>query len=251
MLKNLTEVAKLYKTRKAFRKGNYAAYIAAQKLNLLDVVCEHMVRLGSLSTRCIYVFEFTKTKVAYIGLTFNDKKRYLEHTCIKGPVYNYIINRHHIGFKFKILYDYTDPKTAASLEKITIEDYKSRGWKLLNRATAGALGGNIRKWNEESCRIEALKYTCRSGFRKGAAGAYNAALRGGFLQKICKDMEYQCKPPGYWTEENCRKEALKYSCRSDFKKGASRACVLAREGNFFETICAHMPKNKSKRQPSK
>lgn len=238
-LERLQEAAKQFTTKKAFIEGNAAAYSAAQKLNLLDVVCKDMIRLGSLSKRCIYAFVFTDN-TAYIGLTYDVDRRFIQHTCEKGPVFNHIANHFYIGFEFKILYDYTDPETAAFLEKIAIEDYKLKGWKLLNSARAGGLGSNHRKWTEETCRQEALKYNCRFDFQREASGAYESARKGGFLNDISQHMEYIKRPNGFWTEETCRQEALKYNCRSDFHRKAEGAYQAALRGGFLNDISQHM-----------
>jgi hypothetical protein len=43
-------------------------------------------------------------------------------------------------------------------------------------------------WNLANCEIEALKYSARGEFMKGSGSAYNAGLRNGWLDNICKHM---------------------------------------------------------------
>ena len=44
---------------------------------------------------------------------------------------------------------------------------------------------------------------------------------------------------GYWTEENCKEEALKYNTRSEFAEGSS-AYDAARRNEWLDKICEHM-----------
>lgn len=50
------------------------------------------------------------------------------------------------------------------------------------------------------------------------------------------------KKRNYWTKENCKKEALKYSSRSEFKFNAPSAYIRARKSKFLDEICSHMIK---------
>lgn len=45
-----------------------------------------------------------------------------------------------------------------------------------------------RKWTEEACQIEALKYSTHIEFKRESKGAYLAARKNGFLEKICSHM---------------------------------------------------------------
>ena len=48
------------------------------------------------------------------------------------------------------------------------------------------------------------------------------------------------KPNGYWTKENCKKEALKYTKRSDFNTKSNGAYESARKNGWLDIICSHM-----------
>jgi|SRR3972149_2806589 len=48
------------------------------------------------------------------------------------------------------------------------------------------------------------------------------------------------KPMGYWTKENCEKEALKYSSRSNFERGSNGAYDKSLKNNWLNDICKHM-----------
>lgn len=48
------------------------------------------------------------------------------------------------------------------------------------------------------------------------------------------------KSRGYWTNETCKEEALKYIKRSDFKAGSGGAYNFAKDNGFLKEICSHM-----------
>lgn len=65
-------------------------------------------------------------------------------------------------------------------------------------------------WTKDKCRVEAQKYITRFEFQKASPGAYQAARRSNWLDRISSHMEILSKPRGYWSiKENCIKEALK------------------------------------------
>jgi predicted GIY-YIG superfamily endonuclease len=48
------------------------------------------------------------------------------------------------------------------------------------------------------------------------------------------------KPAGYWNEERCINEALKYNTRNEFQSGSSGAYEHARRKMILDQICSHM-----------
>ena len=82
------------------------------------------------------------------------------------------------------------------------------------------------KWNYESCYNEAKKYKGRTEFKNNCASAYNAALENGWLDDYTW-FESKAKPSGYWNEQTCYEEALKYTTLHDFRQNAQRAYTLS------------------------
>ena len=95
-------------------------------------------------------------------------------------------------------------------------------------------------WNKESCHKEALRYKSKSEFKVNAAGAYSAAYKKGFIKEICTHMKSTIKPRGFWTKENCAREALKHTTRTNFQKAATRAYALSHTNGWLDEICSHM-----------
>lgn len=94
-----------------------------------------------------------------------------------------------------------------------------------------------KKYTEKELAIEALKYSTRWNFQKGASGAYSSAYKMGILNKICSHMQNNsiC-----WTEDLIRIEALKYENIKAFQKGRQSAYNAARRLNILRKICSHM-----------
>lgn len=82
-------------------------------------------------------------------------------------------------------------------------------------------------WNDyDHCLEEAKKYSNRLGFQKGCTGAYNKALKNGWLDDYIWFKEMK-KPNGYWNQETCYEEAKKYSSKKEFKQHANGAYQTA------------------------
>jgi len=72
-------------------------------------------------------------------------------------------------------------------------------------------------WTKERCSEEASKYFTRTEFSKKAVSAYIKARKNKWLDEICKHMICLDKPNGFYTEEECKKEVLKFKTIKEFK----------------------------------
>src|SRR5210317_1068677 len=116
--------------------------------------------VGNLKMRGIYVFEFEDNH-AYVGLTYDFKRRYNEHmNNIDGVVYKHI-EETNLTPKFIQLTDYMDEELASKEETLWENKYITEGWNMLNKLKTGGLGGGNLKWDYDSCKKEALKYNKR------------------------------------------------------------------------------------------
>lgn len=88
--------------------------------------------------------------------------------------------------------------------------------------------GNI-KWNYESCFEEAKKYKKRSVFQKESSGAYQVALKNGWLD----DYTWLPKVKDL-TRETCYEEAKKYKSRSEFYKKSCSAYNVALKNGWID-----------------
>lgn len=72
----------------------------------------------------------------------------------------------------------------------------------------------------DNCFNEAKKYTKFRDFAKTSASAYNSARENGWLKDYTwleKVKQNRTKPNGYWTYENCYKEALNCTTKTEFR----------------------------------
>lgn len=89
-------------------------------------------------------------------------------------------------------------------------------------------------WTEkENCKKEALKYKTRVDFRRKSSSAYDSSLKNKWLDEICSHMESKWKR-NYWTYDECKKEALKYSNRNSFSIHSPYVCKLSRKMGWLD-----------------
>jgi predicted GIY-YIG superfamily endonuclease len=232
----IREEALKYNTRIEFNRGNDKAYRASIKMGILDDVCKHMIRLGNLYKRYIYIIEFENSNV-YIGLTGNLERRKNEHISNSSNINVRKLISSNIKFKFNsdnILYSVDD---AIKFEGFLINQYKERGYNVLNIAKSGGLGGNNIKWTKEILIEEALKYDRKISFYKNNRGAYYSASKMGILDDICKHMSVSFIK---WTVDLIKEEALKHKTRSSFLKSGKGGYHAAKRRSILDDVCSHM-----------
>ena len=229
--------AKKYKNRTDFQRYSPGAWNAANKHNWLDEICSHMETYGNLFLRCIYAFEFSDISV-YIGLTDNIQRREKQHLKSSNSAVYKHIQKTSLTPILQILHEYTDKELAKTLEKFYIEDYRSKGWNILNRAKAGSLGGKYVFWTYEECKSHALQCNTRSEFITKYPGAYASAIKNKWLDDICQHMEIKFEIKN--NSDTVRLEALKYKTRQEFRHGSNSAYEYARKHHLLDTICNHM-----------
>lgn len=209
------EEALKYKSRIEFSKKNNSCYSTAIRHKWMDDICGHMVKLGDMYHRCIYVFEFSDNH-AYVGLTLNIQSRKKCHTSnYKSPVFNHLKICNNV--EFKQLSDYVNIDDAIRLEAEYIQSYVNDGWVMLNKSKGGELGTIARIWTFDKCKEEALKYTNSKEFEFNSPSAYKSASVKKWLREICKHFKPLQKSYGGYNFDKCKEEALKYDSIEEFK----------------------------------
>lgn len=178
------EVASKYICRSDFQKEDYNVYRRSYENGWLDEICNHMIKIGNLNKRLIYIFEFSDNSV-YIGLTCDSKRRKNEHLTNNSPVYQHV-EKTGLYPLYRELTDYIYYKEASDLEVYYVEKYKKIGFTILNKIKAGGLGGNLIKWDYETCKEEASKYTNRTNFCRYKRRAYDKCVREGWVDEFFK-----------------------------------------------------------------
>ena len=237
------EEFKKYDNCTELKNSNNSCKCYAVKKGWYKELSSHFVKKGHKYKRFIYSCEFSDNSV-YVGLTYNTTERFRNHLK-EGSVYNHIEKSGNTP-KFKILTERpVEVSKAVELEEYYLLKYQNEGWKTLNRAKTGSIGGNNLMWTFEAIKNEALKYKSRSEFENNSLSAYNTALRKKWMDEVCQHMSELKKPSGYWKiYENCKVEALKYKSVSEFQSKASAAYKSARRNNWMPSLCTHMEKIK-------
>ena len=147
--------------------------------------------VGNRYNRLVYVYEFPD-KTAYIGLTYNENKRHLQHLN-RGPVFKHITDNNTIPIMKILSNGYINVEDAVILEIKSIKTYKDNGWKVLNKHNGGELGGGLIKGLKEKYKKEALKFNYLGEFKKISPNVYNSARKKKWLDEICNHMSYKYK----------------------------------------------------------
>lgn len=221
------EEASKYETRKIFQIESHGAYNSARKNKWLNQICSHMIIIGNKQKRLIYKFEFTDKSV-YIGLTYNSNKRYKEHL-ISGPVNNHI-NNICSEFKYEELTDYIDVNIVGELENSYIEEYRERGYNILNSNSGGALGNGTKSKKEityESCLEKSKICATRKIFYNRYKIYHKESYKNGWL-----DIFYPSKKK-VWDYNSCLEESKKYKFKSHFKLGSNTSYKISKNNGWL------------------
>lgn len=231
------ELALLCKSRTEFHENYRAAFNSSIKNDWISDICSHMLPTN-IKKRCIYAYEFDDNS-AYIGLTYDIKNRHSRHLSnVKSPIKIQIDKN--INFKLKKLTKHIKIKNAKVKEKYYLEKYKKYGWKILNIAKTGSVGGITIKWTKENCRKKALLCKTKTEFYKKYTSASSSALKNGWIDEICSHMKHPTKPRGYWNNyENCLNEAIKQGTRNKFRKSSGSFNSSIRN-NWKDKIYSYM-----------
>jgi hypothetical protein len=235
------EAALKYKTRSEFSKckGDCTAYHIIQKNGWFELL-KHMKRRMTLKQRHIYVYEFPKSKLAYIGLTYNLERRHAQHmqlesNKIKSSVYDHI-KKTGEEYVFKVLTRRpVNEDNAPIIEESNIKKYKSNGWTLLNKAKSGSLGSRY-IWTYD--RVKAIAQTCKTirEFNKKVP-SHARSGRGILTKDQIRDMtKHLFNETTTWTYELCKKAASEFDTAAHFQKKYAGAYKFAIRTNILKEL---------------
>ena len=95
---------------------------------------------------------------------------------------------------------------------------------------------NRNYWTKELAFEKALEFENKRDFKKKYIAAYELLRVGGWLSEACKHMKRPENVNKIWIFENCKKEAFKYNYINDFRKGAGRAYIIAKNNNWLDNL---------------
>ena len=179
-------------------KGEYlkrfnGAYAYDLKHGLLDRYTHfrtpiHKGRNPDAEDYVVYTYTDKQNKVVYVGLTYEERKekRHWEHLYGRRNKNGDII--YDVVAKYWQNIGQSLPEPRYVMEGLHINDvgyyeewyrnaYEKAGWKALNIAKTGGIGGAKVKWTYETTAEESRKYKTRNAFKKGNSPAYYKAVR--------------------------------------------------------------------------
>lgn len=235
--KAIIKDALLYKTRTDWVRSSPGAYRAAKIKGYFDEAAAHIKLQGNRFRRCLYSIEIAGKNKIYIGLSQKFKTRIKAH--LKSKRFKKYKKKELI---IKQLTEYIDRTKAADLEIKLIQQKKNEGFELLNKIEGGGLGGMYLEWPKDKVLESARKEKHKVRWKENGAGAYNAAIRGGYFKEATAHMEL-LTPRGKWLKkEDVLAEAKKYKHKRDFWNKASGAVTAAKKNGWYEEATAHMTK---------
>lgn len=237
----VVEESKKYKSRGEFAQLNGTAYHKARVNGWLDELTwlkDERIDLSNGKVDCVYAYEFEEYKSVYVGRTLIKrlKDRHYEHIFTESDaVYLFAKSKNISTPDIRVLESGLTVSEGVEKEGFYLEQYKTNGWNILNRAKTGSIGKiGSSKWSEITCREEALKYNTRGEFAQKSASAYEVARRNGWLENYTWFEEKQ-KPAGYWDHyDNCYNAALECRNKSDFCHRFNRAYVIAKRNEWLK-----------------
>jgi len=260
--KKCKEVAKLYKYRTKFAKGEHAgAYNKALHNGWLDEICSHMsVNTKNSYNRHLYYFEFVEDKAVYVGLSYAPLKRLRQHISRgDSSVYKEFrklgllrklkkIDNSNIssirkglavlGIRLYISQKSYSVDIVGSKEIELVNLFKRKGYRTLNQSTGGALGGNSVKWTRQKVLEAAKRCKARGEFAITYRTAYELARSQGYLDEACAHMKGLCRD---WSDEKAiMKEAKKYKYLNDFRNKVHGCYNAAKRKGILDKVTKHM-----------
>jgi hypothetical protein len=228
------KLAQQYETNKEFRDNEPQAWSAAGRNGWMDELGKHFEKIGNKYKRLLYVYEFPDNH-AYVGLTYSEKNRQSDHYNLskgKTAVSKHIIKTN-LKPVYKTLSEYIDSEEAANLEKCMIEEYRNRGWKMLNTHKGGGLGACKRS----DLTVDAIKkltegFKSRKEFQISHPKEYYIAQRYGWLEDIFSGIPFLGRKK--WIYEKTKEEAKKYKSRSEFSSGNQTAYRSAMKNGWID-----------------
>lgn len=239
-IERILEEGRKYKTRSKFESGCATAYNKARRMGLLDSL-NFNPSAGNKFNRCVYVYIFRNFS-AYVGITCNLTQRNSFHLK-KGSVFNEIIKSGTVPTLIQIT-DYIPVISSIKMEGEQILKFKNKGYRMLNKAKHGGLGGGVRKWSRENLIKESLKYKTKKEFREQSKGAYIASQRMK-IKHTFSHLKGARRLADYWTLEKVQAAASKFKNASDFQKHFPGARTAARRNGWSECFSHFVEKKKA------
>lgn len=217
------EVALKYNTRSQISEKSPYAYNIIRKNGWDDELFSHMKRHATDKPRQIYVYYWSDNH-AYVGQSCDWKKRHWSHLR-EGCVFNHIQKTGEQPI-FKILTKRpVKEENTPKYEDKWMKHYESLGYRMLNSAPAGSLGGKRSVWTKENIWNIVSKCSSMTEFYKATnSNCIQSCHQMGIYDDIVDKLKSETDGKWYiggWTVEDALEEAKKYTLVSEFQKACS------------------------------
>ncbi len=234
------EEALKFNSRTEFQNNSPSAWGKCRKNNWLDEVCSHMIELRK--PKGYWTFEKCKEE----ALKFNSRLEFKLNSssiwgiCRKNNWLDEVCSHMKlIGNKYKrciYSYEFLDNSVyvglTKNLDKRNQEHINNKN-SIISKKILKSINYSFKQLTEyidiedasnmEKYYVDFYKNNNFKILNKKKAGG----LGGNFLK---------------WTEENSKKEALKYTSKKEFKLKSPGAYELCRKNNYLDEVCQHMKK---------
>jgi len=95
-------------------------------------------------------------------------------------------------------------------------------------------------WTLETCKEDALKYKTKEEWRQNSSGAFTIASKKGWSEDCCLHMISERVPYNFWTKEECIKNALQFTTKTEWKKSKNSSYSKALTNGWMNQCSAHM-----------
>ena len=117
----------------------------------------------------------------------------------------------------------------------------------LSTSTTPMIAAEEERLLKERCRTVARSCASIEELKQLFPDIYKIVAWRCWIRDVTAHMKRTRKPSGFWDLENCRKEALKYSSRTEFRNLNSGAYLSAIRHGWLDEICSHM---RQRRKPN-
>jgi hypothetical protein len=175
-----------------------------------------------------------------VGLTSDIKRREIEHqTKDNSAVFRHIEQTKLSPNLVLVSSQYIDAQDSKIMEDETINQYKCDGWKILNIAKAGGLGGGggCKVWTFEKTKEESNKYQNFKEFRLSSPFAYLAVKRNKW-NSLTDHMEKSKRKN--LTYDEVETIARKFDSIKEFSEKANTEYQWAKRNKIMSLVTSHM-----------
>lgn len=237
---DVMEESKKYNSRSEFWKKSKRAYEIARKNKWLDeMVWLNNKNVYTDKVDTIYKYYFPSKRAIYIGRTIYTEIRDYQHRTIHNDSVYKFANSNGLKIpKMEIIETDLSILEGVEKEKYWEKYYRDKGYTIINKVPCGSIGSMASgKWSKNKCLEESKKYKSRTEFFEKSNGAYQKALKEGWINEMTWLTTQRKYPKGHWTiKENVINEAKKYKSKKEFEEKNKSAFLAAYRYGFINEM---------------